>query len=206
MKVFKLSLIGMIFLFLAGLIILEAQETTSTPEGNSEETEEDDIFSDDELFVPQEEIEDDNLADELNQEKITFSGELNFTLGYGLTRKFLTGEAPITDNLSSSAIDADFLLDIRFLEGIKAFGDLFVRYDGSEEISSLATLVGIKEVFLDTNIGLRVYFRLGKQVVKWGKGYLWNPTDYINLDRKNFLDLDVRRLHYLKQPLSLQAD
>ena len=46
----------------------------------------------------------------------------------------------------------------------------------------------INEIFLDVNIARRVYFRLGKQVVKWGVGYLWTPTDLINIEKKNILD------------------
>jgi hypothetical protein len=46
----------------------------------------------------------------------------------------------------------------------------------------------INEVFLDVNIAKAVYFRIGKQVLKWGVGYLWTPTDMINVDKKDILD------------------
>src|SRR5690606_1366445 len=40
--------------------------------------------------------------------------------------------------------------------------------------------------FLDANIARRVYFRAGKQVLQWGRGYFFNPTDLINVERKAF--------------------
>lgn len=46
----------------------------------------------------------------------------------------------------------------------------------------------MNEIFLDVNIARRIYFRIGKQVVKWGVGYLWTPTDLINIEKKNILD------------------
>lgn len=45
---------------------------------------------------------------------------------------------------------------------------------------------------MDVNIGHKVYFRFGKQNLKWGRGYLWNPTDVISTDRKDFTDIEAR--------------
>jgi hypothetical protein len=39
---------------------------------------------------------------------------------------------------------------------------------------------GIKEFFIDTNLRQKVYFRMGKQVLKWGQGYFWNPSDLLH--------------------------
>lgn len=55
------------------------------------------------------------------------------------------------------------------------------------------TLIGIKEIFVDFNIANAVYFRAGKQVLQWGRGYLWNPTDLINIDRKSFSNMSALR-------------
>ncbi len=44
----------------------------------------------------------------------------------------------------------------------------------------------IKEVFVDFNLANTAYFRVGKQVLKWGTGYFWNPTDLINIEHKSF--------------------
>ena len=44
----------------------------------------------------------------------------------------------------------------------------------------------MKEIFVDFNISNVVYFRAGKQVLQWGTGYFWNPTDLINIEHKSF--------------------
>jgi len=53
------------------------------------------------------------------------------------------------------------------------------------------TLIGLKEVFVDFNIANTVYFRAGKQVLQWGRGFFWNPTDLINIGHKSFVNLDA---------------
>ncbi|MBN2354216.1 MAG: hypothetical protein JXD23_16730 [Spirochaetales bacterium] len=53
--------------------------------------------------------------------------------------------------------------------------------------------IGIKELFVDFNIANAVYFRVGKQVLQWGTGYLWNPTDLINIEKKSFFDISALR-------------
>lgn len=51
----------------------------------------------------------------------------------------------------------------------------------------------IKEFFIDTNLQNKIYIRTGKQVLKWGRCYFWNPTDLINVEQKDFADLDKIR-------------
>lgn len=68
--------------------------------------------------------------------------------------------------------------------------------DEEEKISISTTEytdVAINEFFVDTNWDNKVYFRTGKQILKWGRSYFWNPTDLINVERKDFLDLDKIR-------------
>jgi len=49
----------------------------------------------------------------------------------------------------------------------------------------------VKEIFFDFNIANTVYFRAGKQVLQWGTGYFWNPTDLINIEHKSFTNQDA---------------
>ena len=44
----------------------------------------------------------------------------------------------------------------------------------------------LRELFIDFNIKNSVYFRTGKQVLQWGRCYLWNPSDLINVEKKSF--------------------
>ena len=44
------------------------------------------------------------------------------------------------------------------------------------------------EAFVDTNIARAVYFRAGKQVLVWGRGFFWNPSDVINAELRSATD------------------
>ena len=47
-------------------------------------------------------------------------------------------------------------------------------------------------MFVDFNFANNaVYFRAGKQVLQWGTGYFWNPTDLINISHKSFTNLNA---------------
>ncbi len=48
----------------------------------------------------------------------------------------------------------------------------------------------IDEMFLDINANNKVFFRIGKQDIKWGAGYRWSPTDFLNEERIDPLDPD----------------
>jgi len=117
-------------------------------------------------------------------------------------------------------VQGDFLVDVRLKKGFRAFLDLSIGYlaggapvpHSFTVVSSTdpvwppitppivlvvteesTTLIGLKEVFVDFNISNAVYFRVGKQVLQWGRGILWNPTDLINVQRKSFQDLEALR-------------
>jgi hypothetical protein len=178
---------------------------------------EEDIFSDEgEIIIEEEEKEeiiDESVSEELEQESVTFSGEIDSLFSYTFTRDFLKGDQHIKDNTYAALVSCDLMLDIRFRRGIKAFADLFVGYTPTEMpserrytaldptlqinddifIEKINTLITLKEFFIDINIRRYVYFRVGKQVLKWGRGYLWNPTDFINVEKKAFSDVEARR-------------
>ncbi len=130
-----------------------------------------------------------NLAEELDKERLGLSGNLEASASYLLTREFLRGKTGQDDNELGYLVQGDFLVDARLKKGYRAFLDL-----------ALGTVVGqptplllLKEVFVDFNFGNKVYFRAGKQVLQWGVGYLWNPTDLVNVQRKSFTDLTALR-------------
>ncbi len=103
-----------------------------------------------------------------------------------------------------------FNLDVRLTQGVKGFINFDLEYNpvGTEEIQTITadasgdinpqvekknTLYLLKEFFIDANIKRMIYFRIGKQVLKWGRNYFWNPTDLISIDKKNFQDMDYNR-------------
>ncbi len=69
--------------------------------------------------------------------------------------------------------------------GIPAY---YIKDDNSLLVEKVNAAFSINEVFVDVNIAKAIYFRVGKQVLKWGVGYLWTPTDVINVDKKDILD------------------
>src|SRR5690606_31466552 len=94
--------------------------------------------------------------------------------------------------LSAGAV-GNLFLDARLQRGFRAFADLEWSVDpGLPESGAAvagtdsAVAFRVPEMFLDANIARRVYFRAGKQVLQWGRGYFFNPTDLINVERKAF--------------------
>ena len=83
----------------------------------------------------------------------------------------------------NSYILGNLLLDARLKNGVKAFADLETSYYPRLH----QTTTTLREIFLDFNINDRVYFRTGKQVLQWGRCYLWNPTDLVNVEKKPFV-------------------
>jgi hypothetical protein len=51
-------------------------------------------------------------------------------------------------------------------------------------------------------MGKIVYFRAGKQVAQWGRCYLWNPTDLINVE-KPFYSEDIFARGNLRLKMSI---
>jgi hypothetical protein len=82
-----------------------------------------------------------------------------------------------------SSVVGDLFLDARLLQGIKGYAALEASYDATHD----TTQIHLREMFMDMNIHERVYFRIGKQVLQWGRCNLWNPVDLINVERKRFV-------------------
>lgn len=183
--------------------VMVALLASGAPVSAEDATDEDQLFSSGDTVVSQEQINDDKVDDELKEKRIGFSGQINADLGYTNYSPAgdLTGFGGSDQNLLSDQISADLFVDIRLQKGIKGF--LSVGVDYYPAISDLMrsqlglspnitdyTSIGIKEFFVDTNWKNKIYFRTGKQYLKWGQGYFWNPTDFINTDKKDFLNMN----------------
>jgi len=113
------------------------------------------------------------------------------------------------DDWFTSTMTANLLLDIRLVDNVRGFINLdamyypygFSEYHLARDENQNALEIEeekdsdiiIKEIFIDANIGKKVFFRGGKQVLQWGRGYFFNPTDLINIEKKRFLDMDANR-------------
>ncbi len=140
------------------------------------------LFEDSAFEVASNELVSTNLAEE--KEGLEISGGINLQMGQILNRDFLTGKTD--NNRFSSSTGAFVLADVRLKQGIRGFAHLDASYNpaGTNELTW-----GMKELFVDLNVEKRVFFRVGKQVLQWGRGYLWNPTDLVNVEKKSFTNL-----------------
>lgn len=166
---------------------------------------ENEIFGNSEVIVDKKESSK-SVDEELNLKKISFSGDISYE---GSSRARAAWIRPSEFSGYESKTTANLYLDVRVTDGIKVFGDLEGSYYPKGKVSyktldyeengvdksitykeELNSELLIKEFFFDTNYKRKAYFRFGKQNLKWGKSYFWNPIDTINIERRSFLDMD----------------
>jgi hypothetical protein len=141
---------------------------------------EDEMFSDQKTVISIPDTKD--KVKEEDTKHIGFSGEITSANFYSMTRDFVKS-GKRTDNKFNPYIDGTLLLDARLPANVKGFGSLEAVYNGRTEKSEFS----MRELFVDFNIAHAVYMRTGKQVLQWGRCYLWNPTDLVNVEKKSFV-------------------
>jgi hypothetical protein len=196
----KIIYLFLIAICVSGVLLLNTNRACA-----EDTTDEDQLFSGGNTVVDSDKVVDNSTGDELKQKHIGFSGTINAKStysSYDSSYDWPGAGDPNQDILNQ--ITADLWVDIRLKKGVKGFLCLGVEYYPmlSDEIktqlgvTSLAPdhlNIGIKEFFVDANWKNKVYFRTGKQVLKWGQGYFWNPTDLINVEQKDFLNMNKIR-------------
>ncbi len=170
-----------------------------------------DFFGSGEVEAKQGAAEKKNVAEEIESEKLGFSGQLQSLSSYSMTRNFIQGNTGFSDNTFANTMMGDFLVDARLPRNFRMFMDLNINYVPTGVAvpvtfagvpyplppvvtlyQTQTTLLDIKEVFVDFNFANNaVHFRAGKQVLQWGTGYFWNPTDLINIAHKSFTNLNA---------------
>jgi hypothetical protein len=122
----------------------------------------------------------------------SFSGQITSAVGGTLSDDFF-GD-PNKDGVDPLALTVgDLILDVRLPLGVKGYANTEFTWlaDSSKAFMQL------QECFVDVNIAKKAYFRIGKQVLQWGRGEVWNPTDLINIEKKPFQkDLGAREGSY----------
>ncbi len=182
---------------------------TGQAAGSSSSSSEDEFFGSAEVEAKQGAAETKNAAEAIEKERLGFSGQLQAQSAYTMTRDFVSGAAGQGSNTLGNMIMADFLVDARLPKSFRMFMDANIDYlpTGTQVpvtfteiyptpgtmtvLQNQTTILDIKEVFVDFNIANTVYFRAGKQVLQWGTGYFWNPTDLINVSHKSFTNLNA---------------
>lgn len=147
---------------------------------SAETINEDEMFSNPDIFTQTPAIAESTPAAE-EKKTIGFSGEVTNVLASIIY-------STSTSNSLYSYTVANIFLDVRMKSGIKAFANLETTYLSQ----SKTTEVALRELFFDFNFRRKVYLRTGKQVLQWGRCYLWNPTDLINIEKKTF----IRKIGY----------
>ena len=193
----------------------EERRYAARKDGDGAASQEEDIFGGGDTVTPSDKVKDDTLAETMEKKSLTFTGFLNSRTSVNYKRASILRDLQVIDNSNFlSYFQGNFSLDVRLLKGIRGYVNLSADYYPAGMPKSRIVQVplaylgipayftkadmmvaekvnavfDINEIFLDVNIARRVYFRLGKQVVKWGVGYLWTPTDLINIVKKNILD------------------
>jgi len=154
-----------------------------------------DVINEDELFSTPESIFEtgkiiDNTFLEEEKKDLGISGEATSVIAYTHRRtenieKENIDQEVINDDKDttlSTYIVGNVFFDARLKKGIKCFADTEIQYNSSTNDEDFT----LREFFLDFNVKNSVYFRTGKQVLQWGRCFLWNPSDLINVEKKTF--------------------
>jgi len=75
-------------------------------------------------------------------------------------------------------------LDARLPSGQRALAVFEVAHEAGPDTTSWA----LRELFLDADIHQVVWIRAGKQVLQWGRGILWTPTDLVNVEGRTLVE------------------
>lgn len=186
----NICLLSLLFLFISGTVVF------------SEDIDEDALFSGDDTFIESGQNLKEDVDLFLEKESMAFSGRLLARGIFAMNRDWLLEDGDWDENALSNYSEADFFLDVRLKKGVKGFVNLGIE-NAAQDQAYLVSDPGadpeeeaeddfeetLKEFFIDANANRKVYFRIGKQVLKWGRTYFWNPTDFINIEKREFLDM-----------------
>lgn len=134
----------------------------------------DDLFGGD-LFVEYEEDETALRPEEalLVQDGWDVGGSYN--LSVNASRTFIEGLEPI--DTWRTSLGGNLYLDARPDPDFRVFGKMDLNYAVSEDKSEDPLNLSLQELFVDFNYDNQVFFRAGKQNVKWGVGYFFSPAE-----------------------------
>lgn len=186
-----------IALFLSSVSYLFAQ---------ADPIDENQLFSESETVTPVEKVTNDKVRDVVEQESFGISGAINSRNSYAMNRDWLSGNTTSTaQNSLNNQIQTNMLLEARARQSTKAVVNVInnIYAQGrAEQRTFQDTTTGamsrvnetvyydfrFTEAFVDTNINRAIYFRAGKQVLVWGRGFFWNPSDVINAELRSATD------------------
>jgi hypothetical protein len=184
----------------------QAEKPQEKSNSASEGIDEDKLFSDGDTVTAIENITNDKVNEATDKESFAFSGAINSRNSYAMQRDWLAGNNPSSaQNTLNNQLQTNVLFEARARKSTKAVVNLVnnIYAQGKNEqhtyqdtttgaISKVNETVyadyRFTEAFVDANINRSVYFRVGKQVLVWGKGLFWNPSDVINTELRSATD------------------
>jgi len=94
------------------------------------------------------------------------------------------GAIPLMSSSDGSArMVADLSLDVLLASGERALLTGEIDHEGSADTAAFH----LREAFVDFDVGKVVWVRAGKQVLQWGRGVLWTPTDLVNVEGRSLV-------------------
>lgn len=173
----------------------------------AQDIDENELFSNDSSLIESNEHLEQDVGKSFDKESVAFSGRLMTRGVYYMSRSWLYEKGSSDTNQLSNTSEGDFFIDARLKNGVKGFVNISIETIGhefdplkamGEETSDTEDPESdmketAKEFFIDANIERKAYFRIGKQVLKWGRTYFWNATDFINIEKRDFLDMNRYR-------------
>jgi hypothetical protein len=111
--------------------------------------------------------------------KVSFSGDAIAVAQVGWRER----------SLDTSGSDAGFSMVVdgsvqaRLSTGSRASVMVEANHDATHD----TTTFYLREAFLDGNLLGYAWIRAGKQVLQWGRGILWTPTDLVNVEGKTLV-------------------
>jgi hypothetical protein len=108
--------------------------------------------------------------------RLSVTGSVLTYAASGLQRAYFVGPDIAETDFNAGAV-ADARFEARLMRGFRAMGTFEASHGGEFRVP---------ELFLDAPIAHRLYLRMGKQVLQWGRCQFFNPTDLINVEANSF--------------------
>ncbi len=118
-------------------------------------------------------------------DKLAIGGTMYLRLEYALQ----DADDPETHPLRSPNL-LDVYLDGRPTDRLRAYTQARLAHD----FTTSETGVDLDQLWLKFDVERALFVTAGQQRVKWGVGRFWNPTDFLNRQRRDPLDVFDQRL------------
>lgn len=153
------------------------------------EIDEDALFGDTATVVDSKQFLDSGtVEDEKREKSVSFSGDITASATGSVHREYFQDTEPGHTSFAGAA-HGGLNLDVRLPRSVKSFVNARLAYTAPAD----SLRFSLNEMFVDWNFGYRAFFRAGKQVLQWGRGYFFNPVDLVNVEKTEFFDeLDGR--------------